>query len=278
MKNKTFISAIKSVEFFLDCKNNSQSNRHNFGWALGVSAVMMIVVLLPKFKQTYMLKTQDRSSEAQMEMEQVAVEEQNSTERTNTDVNFTTLWSEIVNWRANIQRRESRKAIFLGLLPSALDVSSDYSYARTWNEQGFNPQIRALVYFFICLPQVAILLTAMLDRVLNCFKGSKSGFRIFAKTTAIFLFLSLLVGLIFGALYLGWHHPDVFAYFASISAVITLGIKAAGVLVQGPETKKAMIFMNARKVDKYSFPKSLVDPSAQLHALSNQKKLQGGPV
>ena len=255
-KNKTFVPVIKSVEYFLDCTNNSKSNRHNLGVALGVSAVMMIVVLLPKFKETYMLKTKaTRTSEA--EMQQAAVMHLHlKTGGTKTDINFTSLWNEIVNWRKSFQKRDSLKAILLGLLPSALDVSSDYSYARTWDEQGFNPQIRALIYFFICLPQAAILLTAMLDRVLNCSYGSKLGLRIFAKAMATFLFSSLLVGLIFGGLYLGWYHPDVFAYFAFASAVITVGCKAASVLVQGSEMKKAMILMNARKVDKCSFLKN----------------------
>ena len=261
-KNKNFVPAIKSVEFFLDCTDNSKSNRCNLGVALGVSAVIMIVVLLPKFKETYMLKTKaTRTSEAEMEMEQATVEEQNKTGRTKTDINFTSLWSEILNWRANIQKRDSQKAILLGLLPSALDIFSDYSYARTWDEQGFNPQIRALIYFFICLPQAAILLTAMLDKVLNCSYGSKLGVQIFTKTMGIFLFSSLLVGLIFGALYIGWYHPDVFAYFALASAVITLGCKAASVLVQGPETKKAMILMNARKVEKCAITKNVPPPS-----------------
>ena len=37
-------------------------------------------------------------------------------------------------------------------------------------------------------------------------------------------------------------------FVAFVSAVITVGSKAACVLVQGPETKKAMTLMNARKV------------------------------
>ena len=178
------------------------------------------------------------------------MEEQSKAGKTNIDINYTCLWTEIVNWRANIQKRDSQKAILLGLLPSAFDVSSDYSYARTWNEQGFNPQIRALVYFFICLPHAVLLVTTAkmgIFRIFTC-SGSKLGLKLLAKTTAIFLFLSLLLGLIFGALYLGWHHPNVFAYLAFVSAVITVGLKAASVLVQGPETKKAMTLINARKV------------------------------
>ena len=84
-------------------------------------------------------------------------------------------------------------------------------------------------------------------RIFTC-SGSKSCLRILAKATATFLSLSLLAGLIFGTLYLVWNHPDVFPYLAFVSAVITVGSKAACVLVQGPETKKAMTLMNARKV------------------------------
>ena len=223
-----------------------------------MSAVIMIVVLLPTFKETYQLKTQaTKTSEAQMEMKQGPMEEQNNTGRTNTEINYTILWSEIVNWRASIQKREAKKAIVLGLLPSVLDVSSDHSYARTWNEHdGFDPQIRALVYFFICLPHAVTFVTAAkrgIFRILTC-SGSKLCLRILAKTTAIFLFLSLLVGLIYGALYLFWYHPGVFTYFAFVSAVVTVGLKAASVLVHGPETKKAMTLMNARKVKSFSFP------------------------
>ena len=103
-KNKTFVPVIKSVEYFLDCTNNSKSNRHNLGVALGVSAVMMIVVLLPKFKETYMLKTKaTRTSEA--EMQQAAVMHLHiKTGGTKTDINFTSLWNEIVNWRKSFQK------------------------------------------------------------------------------------------------------------------------------------------------------------------------------
>ena len=157
----------------------------------------------------------------------------------------------IVNWRANIEKREAQKAILLGLLPSAFDVSSDYSYARTsWDERGFNPQVRALVYFFICLPHVVAFVTAAkmgIFRIFTC-SGSKLWLRILAKATATFLFFSLLAGLIYGTLYLVWNHPDVFPYLAFLSAVITVGLKAAAVLVQGLEMKKAMTLMNARKV------------------------------
>ena len=223
---------------------------------MGVSAVIMIVVLLPTFKETYMQKTQyTKPSEAETEMNQVAVEEQNNTGTTNTTINYTILWSEIVNWRANIEKREAQKAILLGLLPSAFDVSTDYSYARTWGDEGFNPQIRALVYIFICLPHAVAFVTAAemgIFRIFTC-SGSNLCLRILAKTAATFLFLSVLGGLIFGTHLLWWNHPGLFSYFASVSAVITVGLKAACVLVQGPETKKAMTLMNARKVHNLFF-------------------------
>ena len=66
---------------------------------------------------------------------------------------------EIVGWRGNMKKGEAYIAILLSLIPSACDVSSDYSYAKTWYEEGFNPQIKALVYFFICLLHLVTLLT-----------------------------------------------------------------------------------------------------------------------
>ena len=239
------------------------------GGTLSLSALAMITVLLPQIKKVYKLKTEteaqiemeqapvqdplktevSKTSEAQMEMEQAPVQGHNHSERKNTEINFTILWSEIVNWNKNIKKQESRKAILLGLLPSVLDVTSDYSYARTWTEQGFGPQIRALVFFFICLPHVVTFLTGILriltSSTFSC-SGSRLALRILSRTIAMFLFLSLLVGFISGALHLGWHHPDVFAYFAAVSAVITVGLKTVSVLVQGPEMKRAMALVNAR--------------------------------
>ena len=259
------IMTVKSIEFFLDCEaptkvntnhkddnnttntdyykyNNRNSNRYFLGGALSLSALSMIaVVLLPEVKKVCKWKT----SEAQEA-------KQNDTEMKNTEINYTKLRSEIVDWREKIQRQKTRKAILLGLLPSVLDVSSDYSYARTWNDEGFNSQIRALIYFFICLPHVVTLLTSMLrilaGQILTC-SESRLSLRILTKTAATLLFLSLLVGFISGALYLGWYHPDVYAYLAVVSAVITVGLKTFGVLVQGPEMTKAMALVNARKVD-----------------------------
>ena len=228
-----------NTDYYKYNNRNRNSNRYFLGGAMGLSALSMIaVVLLPVFRK---LKT----SEAQEV-------KQSDTEIKNTEINNTRLWSEIVDWRENIQRQETRKAILLGLLPSVLDVSSDYSYARTWNDEGFNSQIRALIYFFICLPHVVTLLTSMLrilaSQTFTC-SESRLSLRILTKTAATLLFLSLLVGFIYGALFLGWYHPDVYAYLAFVSAVITVGLKTFGVLVQGPEMTKAMALVNARKVD-----------------------------
>ena len=275
---------IRSIEYFPDCSSNNynnynSNNRIYLGGALGVSAVIMIVVLLPTLKkETYKLKTKaTKISETQMAMMQCAMEAKNSTDRTNTEINYTILWSEIVNWRANIQTKEARKAILLGLLPSVFDVFSDYSYARTWNDQdGFCPQIRALIFFFICLPHVVAFVTAAkmgIFRIFTC-SGSNLCLRILAKTAATFLFLSVLGGLIFGSHYLWWNHPGVFAYPASVSAVITVGLKAACVAVQGPETKKAMTLTNARKVHSLSFRPNNIE----MHSGNKEIFSQGGPV
>ena len=162
-------------------------------------------------------------------------------------INYSHLWKEILGWRANMKKRDACITILLSLLPSACDVSSDYSYAKTWNEEGFNPQIRALVYFFICLPHLVTFLTVArwwIYKSITC-SGSSLWVRRLAKTTAMCLFLALLVGLTVGSLLLLWFHPYVFAYFALLFGALTVGLKAASVLVQGPEMKKAMTLLTA---------------------------------
>ena len=137
--------------------------------------------------------------------------------------------------------------ILLSLIPSACDVSSDYSYAKTWNEEGFNPQIRALVYFFICLPHLVTFLTLARWWTYKSLTYTSSSLwvRRLAKATATCLFLVLLLGLAVGSLLLVWFHPDVFAYLALVFGSLTVGLKAASVLVQGPEMKKAMTLLTA---------------------------------
>ena len=151
------------------------------------------------------------------------------------------LSSEIVNWRANIEKQEAQKAILLGLLPSAFYVSSDYSYARTWDEQGFNPQIRALLYFFICLPHAVAFVTAAkmgIFRIFTCC-GSKSGLRT-DKTRQDNGCIPVILIPCRPHLWCPLSLVNFFAIFASVSVVIAVGWKAASVLVQGPQTKKAM--------------------------------------
>ena len=147
-----------------------------------------------------------------------------------------------------MKKQDACITILLGVIPSACDVSSDYSYAKTWNEEGFNPQIRALVYFFICLPHLVTFLTLArwwTYKSLTCTRNSSLWVRRLAKATATCLFLALLLGLAVGSLLLVWFHPDVFAYLALVFGSLTVGLKAASVLVQGPEMKKAMTLLTA---------------------------------
>ena len=66
------------------------------------------------------------------------------------------------------------------------------------------------------------------------------------KGTFVILFLVLLVGRVFSTYYLIWHHPDIFPYIATVSALVTVAFKAAGVFVRGPEAKKALVLLTAR--------------------------------
>ena len=170
--------------------------------------------------------------------------------QTNTAICYRKLWSEIWNWRANIQQEDSRKALLLGLLPSALDVSSDFSYAKTWNDQGFNTQIRALVYAFIALPHAVTLLRVIYDIPNFVYPDpdteEKKRNKKLLKGTIVILFFLLLAGLIVSTYYLIWHHPDILPYIATVSALVTVAFKAAGVFVRGPEAKKALVLLTAR--------------------------------
>ena len=146
-----------------------------------------------------------------------------------------------------MKKKEACITILISLIPSACDVSSDYSYAKTLNEEGFNPQIKALVYFFICLPHLVTFLTVTrwwIYKTLACPSCSLWVKRL-AKATATCLFIALLLGLTIGSLLLLWFHPDVFPYFALVFGALTVGLKAASVLVQGPEMKKAMTLLTA---------------------------------
>ena len=66
------------------------------------------------------------------------------------------------------------------------------------------------------------------------------------KGTFVIIFLLLLAGLVFSTYYLIWHHPDILPYIAAISALVTVGFKAAGVFVRGTEAKKALVLLTAR--------------------------------
>ena len=228
-----------------ETRNNNYNNRYLFGGALCFSSFMMTIVLLLTFKE---LKGKAPTNcKDQFEMDQAPGEREESPGNSNSNINYSHLWQEIVGWRGNLKKEEACITILLSLIPSACDVSSDYSYAKTWNEEGFNPQIKALVYFFICLPHLVTFLTVTrwcIYKTLAC-SSCSLWVKILAKATATCLFLALLVGLTIGSLHLLWFHPNVFAYFALVFGAITVGLKAASVLVQGPQMKKAMTLLTA---------------------------------
>ena len=213
----------------------------------------MLAVLVPEFKAQYKKKTTTTNEAVDLEAQQQRDSQDGQESQTNTAICYRKLWSEIWNWRANIQKEDSRKALLLGLLPSALDVSSDYSYAKTWNDQGFNTQIRALVYAFIALPLAVTFLRVIYEIPNFVFPDSpeeeteeKKRNRKLLKGTFVVLFFLLLAGLVVSTYFLIWHHPDILPYIATVSALVTVGFKAAGVFVRGAEAKKALVLLTAR--------------------------------
>ena len=260
--NDKKIQVIKSIEFFLDSNNVERrfnKSRVFFGLTLGFSTLVMFAVLSPELRKSCKRRTEATTEAVELEMVQLQSEgEEEEEEETYEAINYEILWGEILNWRGNLHKQEARKMIILGLIPSALDVSTDYSYGRTWNDQGFNPQIRALVFAFISLPHAVTLLRG-LHRVFTftCLKPRAGNTNLVRGAVAI-LFLQLVASIVYCAVYLIWYYPDAFAYIGAVSAVITVALKFAGVVVQGPETKKVMVLLNARKVNLVSYANFLL--------------------
>ena len=229
-----------------ETRNNNYNNRCLLGGALCFSSFMMAVILLLKFKE--LKRKAPTNCKDQFEMDQAPGEREECSGNSNSNINYSHLWQEIVGWRGNMAKEESCITILLSLIPSACDVSSDYSYAKTWNEEGFNPQIKALVYFFICLLHLVTLLTVTrwwIYKTLASCSSCSLWVKRLGKATATCLFLALLLGLTIASLLLIWFHPNVFAYFALVCGALTVGFKAASVCVQGPQMKKAMTLLTA---------------------------------
>ena len=168
--------------------------------------------------------------------------------RTSIGVNYRVLWDEVLCWKERFSWAGATTAIVLGLFPSSLDVFTDYEQAKSWDDDGFNPQVRALVYFFICFPHLVTILktvnswtTALFHFPLAC-----KSLKFLGKSVGIVLYLAILAGVTYGALFLGSHHPDAFFYISLPSAAITIGVKLFGVFVQGPEAKRALTLLTAR--------------------------------
>jgi len=164
-------------------------------------------------------------------------------------LNFSAIWDEAACWRMYFSWSKALTIILLGLLPSVWDVSSDYIYAQTWDDNGYNPRVRALVYFFICLPHLMTLLDGANSIITCCFDfpSARTSLRLLGKSAGLGQFVLLLAATAYGAVYLGLHHPDAYAYLAVPSAAATISIKMAGVLVQGPEAKRALTLLTARE-------------------------------
>ena len=140
--------------------------------------------------------------------------------------------------------------ILLGLVPTTLDVSTDYAYADTWKEinWGYNLQVRALAHFFICLPHLMTIVKVVNSWITNLFDfpQARTSSRLLGKSVGVVLFLAFLASITFGFLYLGWEHPNAFFFFALPSAAVSIGAKIAGIFVQGPKTKRALTRVAAR--------------------------------
>ena len=163
-------------------------------------------------------------------------------------IDYRSLLDEAACWRIHFSWPGAITNIVFGLVPSAWDVSSDYFYAQTWDNNGHNPQIRALVYFFICLPHLMIILNAVNSWITSLFRfpSASTSLRLLSRSIGFLLYLAFLAGVTYGALQLGVHHPDVFAVLAIPSAAMTVLVKMAGVIVQGPEAKRALALLTAR--------------------------------
>lgn len=237
----TEIPAVGSIECFPEC-NNTNIKRYVFGGGSILASILMIAVLFPSLREGC-------KSKRKRDQEQDQVQKRQDPRKTK-GINYSVLWDEVKGWRSHFSWTGALTIIMLGLLPSAMDVSSDYTYAESWqgDDWGYNPQVRALVHFFICLPHLMTLLTALNSWItaLFNFPEAHTCIQLLGKSTGLLLYLGIVTAVVFGALQLGWHRPDVFAYISIPSAAITIAMKIAALFVQGPEAKKALTLFTAR--------------------------------
>ena len=219
---------------YLDEENDTNiiSSRSIFGSGSCLAAIIMIIALSPTLSE----------SRKKMKNDTLSSKNPEST------LNFSAIWDEAVCWRIYFSWSKALTIVLLGLLPSIWDTSSDYIYAQTWDDNGYNPRVRALVYFFICLPHLMTLLDGANSIIISCFDfpSARTSLRLLGQSIGFGLFVSLLAAIAYGAVYLGLHHPDAYAYLAVPSAAATISFKMAGVLVQGPEAKRALTLLTAR--------------------------------
>ena len=277
----TNISVIRSIQYWYDCQGSyedkdriqhgrtnvfrrapfsnitikhtpekqfSINKRYIAGIGSILAVIFSIVALFPSFRESYKLKRRVRSEVQEMSSTSAQTKTNKKHEIKTIGINYRSLLNEAAYWRIHFSWPGAITNILFGLVPSAWDVSSDYFYAQTWDNNGHNPQIRALVYFFICLPHLMIILNAVNSWITSLFRfpSARTSLRLLSRSMGFFLYLAFLTGVACGALFLGVYHPDVFAVLAIPSAAMTVLIKMAGVIVQGPEAKRTLTLLTAR--------------------------------
>ena len=247
-ENHTKIPMIGSIEYFPNCKNEKlnteQMRRYIFVGGSFFAAILMLAVLFLTFGKRCKSGAKDRNTFPEQ------AEGKKVPEKMKLGVNYSTVWDEILCWREHFSWTGAITMILLGLVPTTLDVSTDYAYADTWKEinWGYNLQVRALVHFFICLPHLMTIVKVVNSWITNLFDfpQARTSSRLLGKSVGVVLFLAFLASITFGFLYLGWEHPNAFFYFALPSASVSIGAKIAGIFVQGPEAKRALTRVAAR--------------------------------
>ena len=264
----TNISVIRSIQYWYDCQGSYEdkgriqpgrtnvfrrapfpniTKRYIAGIGSILAVIFLIVALFPSFRESYKLKQQVRSEVQEMSSTS-ALTKNKKYETKRIGIDYRSLLDEVACWRIHFSWPGAITNMIFGLVPSAWDVSSDYFYAQTWDSNGHNPQIRALVYFFISLPHLMTILNAVNSWITRLFRfpSARTSLKFLSRSMGFLLYLAFLAGFTYGALQLGVHHPDVFAVLAIPSAAMTVLIKMAGVIVQGPEAKRALALLTAR--------------------------------
>ena len=163
-------------------------------------------------------------------------------------IQFRLLWAELNEWRTHFTWFNALNAFIFGLVPSIWDVVSDYMYAETWGDETYFFNLKALNYFFICLP-VLMLVLPIIQQLLKSLAASVCRERCLASRWSSllgnsFIFI-LLTGVAIGVIYTLLVQPIVSFYASIPSAIIILLIKVLAIFVNGPEMMKTSIQITA---------------------------------